>query len=259
MYNKQGDKMKLDKQVKHVAVGLMVFGAVLVVSQMSGCTKAGPAGAAGETGASVVGGVGPAGPQGPVGPSGSPGLAGNDGHNALFGTPAPAPSSTCPSSGNSGTINNPSYGQVFTMGVDTNDNGVLDDTEVQQVAVVCNGSDGSQGVPGDVGAQGPAGVSPLYSPVGIIQPCGAASSQYKEALLGLTGGFILSEFSGSSDGLTVRNTLLPDGSYEDTDSSGCTFTISTASDGDRTVSWNGGEASYSAATESWTTPTVSSN
>lgn len=253
------------KKVKQVVLGTAVLvGMIAMASGLSACGKT----------TTVQGTQGVAGSIGEVGPEGP---AGANGYNAMFGVPTPAPSTTCPNSGNSGTAGVPDYGQVFTMGVDTNNNGTLDVSEVQQVAVVCNGANGAQGSPGiqgvqgnqgvtgqtgatgSTGATGAAGVSPLYSPVGIIQPCGATSSAYKEALLGLTGGFILSEFSGSSDGLTVRNTLLPDGSYEDTDASGCTFSVSTASNGNRTVSWNGGQATYNAATENWTTPAVSSH
>jgi hypothetical protein len=103
----------------------------------------------------------------------------------------------------------------------------------------------------------------------VIQPCGGSSSPWKEVLLGLPGGLILSEFSGSSDALTVRNTLLPDGnSYEDTDASLCQFSVSTDTSGNRTVSWpaqraaNGynavaGSTVYTVSTSSWSGVSIS--
>ncbi len=172
------------------------------------------------------------GPQGPTGASGS------NGHSALLSQVA-ADSSAC---SNGGT--------VLNAGTDLNDNGVLDASEITSVAVLCNGTNGTS--PG----------LPQFMPVVAIQPCGASSSSYKEVLLGLYGGSILSEFTGGSATTTIRNTLLPDGSYFDTDSSQCNFSVSTASNGDRTVSWNGsssngsgpyhaGSATYTASTLTW--------
>lgn len=208
---------------------------------------------------------------GPKGDTGAMGPAGLNGHSALFGPITSSPQENCPTSGIDSHGN---YGFVFTLGVDLNDNGFLDNNEIQQIAIVCNGVNGTQGAPGIAGqngsngtngtngVQGIPGVSPLYSPVIIIQPCGGASSPYKEVLLGLSGGSILSEFSGSSNALTVRNTLLPDGGYEDTDDSFCTFSVSTDGNGNRTISWNSqttsngyhaaaGRIVFTSSTSSW--------
>lgn len=161
-------------------------------------------------------------------------------------------------------------GSVFNLGVDLNDNGKLDSNEVQSVSIVCNGLQGATGVSGAAGSAGKNGTNgtngtnatvPAFTPVFAITPCGANSSTYKEVLLGLAGGSILSEFSGSSDALQTRNTLLQDGSYYDTDSSECNFSVLTSSNGNRTVKWDGtsanggtyhaGSANYNAVTEQW--------
>lgn len=182
-------------------------------------------------------------------------------------------------------------GSILNAGVDTNDNGVLETSEITSIAVVCNGNNGASGASGATGATGATGhtgatgsqgtsgtngtngingtngtnaVLPQYTPVIAITPCGASSSSYKEVLLGLQGGYILSEFTGNaSNAATVRNTLVPDGSYYDTDDSQCYFSVSTASNGNRSVSWNGtsanqsgtpyhaGSASYNASTGQW--------
>lgn len=123
----------------------------------------------------------------------------------------------------------------------------------------CSGNDGAQGAPGQQGlpgvngSTGPQGAPGQDSILVYIEPCGAGSSSYKEVLLGLSGGQVYSEFSGSSDGTTVRNTLLPDGSFQDTDDSHCPFNVSTDAAGDRLVSWSSGSATYTAATAAWTT------
>lgn len=254
------------KRAALVCIGIAAF--AIAVSLLSGCGRyrepiQGPKGDTGQNGAQGI--------QGNVGSNGS---NGTNGLNALFGTPSEAPLSSCP---NSGGDSHGGYGQVFTMGLDANGDGILENNEIQQVAIVCNGQNGTQGLPGVAGSvgatgstgatgaqgiQGAPGVSPEYSPVAVIEPCGHSSSNYKEVLIGLEGGYILSEFSGNSSALTVRNTLLPDGSYQDTDDSFCSFTVSTDSHGNRTVSWvaqtdaNGyvataGSITYTASTSQW--------
>lgn len=168
---------------------------------------------------------------------GATGSQGSNGHTSLISAQS-ASVSLCV---NGGTI--------YNSGVDLNDNGILDGSEVTQNSIVCNGQN--------------APVS-QFTPSIPITPCGANSSNFKEVLLGLTGGGVLSEFTGNaSNAASVRNSLLPDGNYSDTDDSACNFTVATASNGDRTITWNGssangsgpfnpGQASYVSATMIWT-------
>ena len=175
------------------------------------------------------------------------GSNGSPGHSSLFGF----------------LPNNPACvagGSLVTMGLDKNDNGVLDGSEVQFSMNVCNGVAGAVG---GIGATGPAGApAPVndFTPVNIIMPCGASSAQYKEVLLGLSGGGILSEFTGPGG---IANVFIPDGSYYDTDTSACNFNVSTSPNGDRSITWDGsshaggipynsGNASYNEASSTWT-------
>jgi hypothetical protein len=117
---------------------------------------------------------------------------------------------------------------------------------------------------------GPGGVATTgstssFSPTIAIEPCGSASAQYKEALLGLVGGGVYAFYAGTSGStLAAANVLIPDNNYWDTDTSECNFSVTTASDGTRTVSWNGstnnghpagyypaGSVVYTPATMSW--------
>lgn len=125
-------------------------------------------------------------------------------------------------------------------------------------------STGPQGSAGPVGAQGVQGAPgpvPDLTPVSVIEPCGHNSSAYKEVLLGLEGGQVFGSFSSTTSALTVRNTLIPDGSFYDTDDSQCYFTVSTDSQGNRSVVWNGtsnsgntypsGASNYNIRTKTW--------
>ena len=87
-----------------------------------------------------------------------------------------------------------------------------------------------------------------YSPVGIVTPCGPSSSPFKEVLLILEDGSLLASFSDTQSGDNTRFALIPDGTYMDTDSSGCVFTISTK-DNVRTVTWNN---DWHGGSQSWT-------
>ena len=183
-------------------------------------------------------------------------------------------------------------GTIILEGLDLNNDGTLENSEVIESTEICNGvtgaqgqqgiagqtgatgSQGQQGIQGVTGAtgatgpQGPQGVAgtnatePQFTPVIIITPCGSNSATYKEAFLGLVGGDVFSEFTGGSSTDDVANVILPDGSYEDTDASQCNFTVSTDTNGNRTISWaaqtcaNGykavaGSYNYNALTETW--------
>jgi hypothetical protein len=180
-----------------------------------------------------VGSPGPDGPMGSPGPvsTGPKGDPGSNGHNSLFNT-VQATITQCPTGG-----------EILLMGLDVNDNNILEASEVKYSAIVCNGLAGPSGPPGPTPSEAPESPTNQFTPVTPITPCGASSSTYKEVLLALQGGQILSEFSGSSNALTVRNILIPDGNgYADTDSSMCLFNINTDHFGNRTVSWDGSAA-----------------
>jgi hypothetical protein len=85
-----------------------------------------------------------------------------------------------------------------------------------------------------------------------ITPCGPSSSPWKEVLLQLAGGNLLGSFSDNASGLNTRFSDFPDGSYVDTDNSGCNFTVST-SGSTRSISWAAGSNAYS----TWPAETVS--
>lgn len=151
---------------------------------------------------------------------GAAGPAGSNGHGLVFQTTA-APGSTCPAGG-----------KIIMMATDTNDNGQFEvaDSDHQSITL-CNGENGTNG------ADGAAAPVPAYSPVEPIMPCGNTVA-YKEVLLRLSNGQVLASFSENVQGLMTRLTLIPDGSYMDTDNSQCTFTLST-SGSTRSISWFG--------------------
>lgn len=160
------------------------------------------------------------------------GPPGSNGHNSLIKI---VTSTTCTNGGS-----------LLLTGLDLNDDTVLSNSEVQYSADICNGA------------------SPMYTPVIIIEPCGHNSSPWKEALLGLAGGGIFAEFTGNaSDASTVRNTLIPDGSYYTTDASQCNFTVTTDGSGNRSVTWNGsthnGSGPFSAGFNNFTLSTMQWN
>lgn len=135
-----------------------------------------------------------------------------------------------------------SEGYTIVTAQDTNDDGIIDSGDINmQSYAVCNGTNGSNGAAGPAGADAPPSA---YTPVQAVEPCGAASSSYKEVLLVLASGDVLSSFSVSSSGQDTRLTFLPDGNYTDTDESGCQFNIAT-SGVTRTISWDGGNFIFS--------------
>lgn len=97
-------------------------------------------------------------------------------------------------------------------------------------AVVLNGVDGKNGVD---------------SVTSLIAPCGLASSPWKEELMCLNDGVVLASFSDNASGLNTRFSIIPTGSYIDTDNSGCNFSVNVAANGTSTVSWGAGSNSYS--------------
>ncbi len=172
---------------------------------------------------------GSAGAAGPAGP------AGQNGHAMAFETMS-ASAAQCSNGGS-----------VVLMSIDVHDNGVYSPLNPgQQAMVMCNGlngtngsngSNGTNGTNGQDGHDGQNGVTPAYSTVEPILPCGNTVA-YKEVLLRLQNGQVLGSFSQDVHGEMTRLAFLPDGSYIDTDTSGCTFSLATSPDGNtRFISW----------------------
>jgi hypothetical protein len=124
---------------------------------------------------------------------------------------------------------------------------------------LCNGATGSTGA---TGATGAAGTSSGLSLVQFIAPCGMGSSAYKEQLMLFSDGTLLADFSGSASADLVRLSFIPDGTYQDTDDSACTFSVSTSGNS-RSLTWGAGSSvdepsGWSAGGWTWTTPVGSS-
>ncbi len=118
---------------------------------------------------------------------------------------------------------------------------------------VCNGAAGATGA---TGATGPAAPVSALSLVQLIAPCGLASSAWKEELMLFSNGTLLADFSTSASGTDTRLSLIPDGTYQDSDESGCVFTIATSGT-TRSISWNAGSSAndpsgWAAGKQSWT-------
>lgn len=219
---------------------------------------------------------------GSAGANGLSGVNGINGANGLNSLVATSRFTSDPSICSAGS------GVLINSGLDSNNNNVLDNSEVSNSTVVCDGNAGATGASGHNGTNGSNGVSctvqtitpSASSPTGgalltcgltqvvvyngaanaaaamlqIVQqitPCGPNSSPWKEVLLQLAGGLLVGSFSDNSSGLNTRLSDLPDGSYVDTDNSGCNFSVFT-SGSTRSVSWSSGSNSYG----SWSANTI---
>lgn len=152
---------------------------------------------------------------------GSAGPAGSDGYSMVFQS-VPASSSACPAGGS-----------VLLMALDTARSGVYHASfPSQQSITLCNGVNGQNGSNGQNGQDAPV---PAYAPVEAIRPCGN-SVAYKEVLLRLSNGEVLASFSADTTGTMTRLAFLPDGTFLNTDASGCQFTLATMGT-TRTISW----------------------
>jgi hypothetical protein len=172
----------------------------------------GATGPQGPTGA--TGATGSTGATGPQGPTGATGATGSSGSNGTSCTVSEVPPTTGLATG----------AAKITCG----SNSVL----------VYNGSTSP--------------VSESYSLVQEITPCGANSSPYKEVLLQFADGHLLGSFSDTASGSNTRFANMTDGSFVDTDNSGCNFTIST-NGSTRSISWAAGHNQYS----TWSAQTLS--
>ena len=122
-------------------------------------------------------------------------------------------------------------GSLIEIFVDANVDGLRSEGEaVVSSSAVCHGSNGAAGADG--------AISP-FNIVDAIFPCGDTGN-FKEVLLRLQNGSVLSSFSNTSGGDMTRLVLLPDGTYMNTDNSGCVFTLaSSVENQSRSISWGG--------------------
>lgn len=136
------------------------------------------------------------------GNAGSSGVVGPQGHSNVFNVVS-ATNTECFAGGS-----------VILMGLDVNDNLILDanDTNFQSV-VVCNGRDGQSAPPTQ------------FTPVGLVDPCGAKPEYYNEVFLRLADGTLLASFSDNVSGLNTRFSVLIAGSYMTSDGTNCLFSI----------------------------------
>lgn len=163
------------------------------------------------------------------------GANGNDGTNGTNGT-----------DGSDGTST--TFSIVADSGANCTNGGfdlTLTDGSHSQTEYVCNGVNGSNGQAGLNGTNGSNGGTVTFNLVQVVEPCGAASSPWKEVLLGLQGGQILADFSETSGGQNTRLSFIPNGSYGDTDESGCSFTVSGDGVTNSQITWGAGSNSYS--------------
>ncbi len=108
-----------------------------------------------------TGATGPVGPQGLQGVAGVAGPAGIDGKNSLAKVTAEPSGSNCAEGGTK-----------VEIGMDADNNGVLDGSEASQAFYLCNGATGIQGPAGPQGLTGPQGAQ---GPAGAIGPSGLKS------------------------------------------------------------------------------------
>lgn len=153
------------------------------------------------------------GTDGADGKNGTDGTNGKDGVGVAFKVVS-ADLATCPAGGS-----------TILMASDPTNSGVYDVTSAnQQAMTICNGQNAQ---------------APSYTPVEPIMACGE-SVAYKEVLLRLSNGQVLGSFSNDIGGTMTRLAFLPDGTFMNTDSSACVFSLATSSDGKtRSISWAG--------------------
>ena len=134
--------------------------------------------------ASLQGATGPQGVAGATGQQGQTGLQGltgnkgNDGKTALVNTTIEPTGLNCPNGGTK-----------IEVGLDANNNGILDTTEINasQTKYVCNGVQGPQGIQGLQGIAGANGVNGAVGPQGLIGLTGATGAQGIAGTNGIDG------------------------------------------------------------------------
>lgn len=131
---------------------------------------------------------------------GERGPAGVNGHNTLMSVLNYAPS----------CLNG---GVTLIAGLDVNDSGTLEPTEISGSAEVCNGAVGQSATPS------------AFTPVGLVDPCGTKPGLHNEIFIRLYNGTLIASFSDSSSGTNTRFSVLTAGTYQTTDGDNCVFTL----------------------------------
>ena len=126
------------------------------------------------------------------------------------------------------------------MGIDLNDNSILEDVEIKSIASVCNGldgvdgEDGQDGLDGLDGRYGNAAVSSQFSIAAIYMPCAAnpmsptqaeLRNSNLEVMLKLENGLLVSSISDNTAGKNTRFGLVNEGTWLSTGAQSCTFTV----------------------------------
>ncbi|WP_297868451.1 hypothetical protein [uncultured Flavobacterium sp.] len=147
----------------------------------------GPAGANGSDGAT-----------GPQGPAGANGNNGADGKNALVNTTLEPAGANCATGGTK-----------IEVGIDINENGVLDVNEINisQTKYVCNGAQGPQGIEGPAGVNGIDGAT---GPQGEQGPIGLTGETGPQGIQGIQGPAGINGLNGT-DGLSAYQIWLNNG------------------------------------------------
>lgn len=141
---------------------------------------------------------------GASGTNGTNGLNGQNGNGVAFSVIS-ADITTCPHGG-----------ATVLLATDVGNQGIYSVTAPnQQSMTICNGQNA---------------VVPQYTPVEPIIACGNTVA-YKEVLLLLSNGQVLGSFSNDIGGTMTRLAFLADGTFMNTDGSGCIFTLETSEDG----------------------------
>jgi hypothetical protein len=89
-------------------------------------------------------------------------------------------------------------GYLISMGVDDNDDGVLQSIEIDISYYICNGIDGAQGIAGPTGPTGPTGPQ---GPIGLTGAIGATGPQGLIGSTGVTGAAGSANISGTVNNL----------------------------------------------------------
>lgn len=134
------------------------------------------------------------------------GPAGQNGHSAVL-SQVSADSTVCPNGGS-----------VLTGGVDLNDNGALDPSEVTTVAPACNGSPGPMGTAGVNGSNGTNA-----TPITVVNLCPGVSNYDAFVEVGLCiSGKLYGVYSSQGGFMTY----LADGNYSSNAiGSACSLTV----------------------------------
>ena len=108
--------------------------------------------------------------------SGTPGA---NGHNSLTNVTAESPGTNCPNGG-----------QLIEVGVDDDDDGILQPLEVDLTYYLCNGDTGAVGPTGPTGATGAQGIAGPTGPTGLtgaVGPTGPTGATGAQGIAGPTG------------------------------------------------------------------------